>query len=280
MSPTPSQRRSFFGPLNPTIETWAGYRVWVVGASSGIGAELARTLHRRGARVALSARRLDALREVMANAPAPPVDAEDPTLPPEFVALDVNDAQAVAQACAGLQARWGGIDLVLWVAGIYTPMQAQNFDLPTANRMLQTNLVAVYNGLAAVLPMLLSQGKGGIALVSSVAGYSGLPQAMVYGPTKAAMINLAEALYFDLRPAGVGIYLVSPGYVDTPATAGNEYTMPALISASQAADETLAGIAAGQFEVHYPKRFTRFLKFARLLPYRLYFALVRRVTGQ
>jgi NAD(P)-dependent dehydrogenase (short-subunit alcohol dehydrogenase family) len=280
MSPTSSQRRSFFGPLNPTVESWAGYRVWVVGASSGIGAELARTLHRRGARVALSARRLDALREVMANAPAPPVDAEDPTLPPEFIALDVNDAQAVAQACAGLQARWGGIDLVLWVAGIYTPMQAQNFDLPTANRMLQTNLVAVYNGLAAVLPMLLSQGKGGIALVSSVAGYSGLPQALVYGPTKAAMINLAESLYFDLRPAGVGIYLVSPGYVDTPATAGNEYTMPALISASQAADETLAGIAAGQFEVHYPKRFTRFLKFARLLPYRLYFALVRRVTGQ
>jgi NAD(P)-dependent dehydrogenase (short-subunit alcohol dehydrogenase family) len=280
MSPTPSQRSSFFGPLNPTIETWAGYRVWVVGASSGIGAELARTLHRRGARVALSARRLDALREVMANAPAPPVDAEDPTLPPEFVALDVNDAQAVAEACAGLQARWGGIDLVLWVAGIYTPMQAQNFDLPTANRMLQTNLIAVYNGLAAVLPMLLSQGKGGIALVSSVAGYSGLPQALVYGPTKAAMINLAESLYFDLRPAGVGIYLVSPGYVDTPATAGNQYTMPALISASQAASETLDGIAAGRFEVHYPKRFTRFLKFARLLPYRLYFALVRRVTGQ
>jgi NAD(P)-dependent dehydrogenase (short-subunit alcohol dehydrogenase family) len=252
----------------------------VVGASSGIGAELARTLHRRGARVALSARRLDALREVMANAPAPPVDAEDPTLPPEFIALDVNDAQAVAEACAGLQARWGGIDLVLWVAGIYTPMQAQNFDLPTANRMLQTNLIAVYNGLAAVLPMLLSQGKGGIALVSSVAGYSGLPQALVYGPTKAAMINLAESLYFDLRPAGVGIYLVSPGYVDTPATAGNQYTMPALISASQAASETLDGIAAGRFEVHYPKRFTRFLKFARLLPYRLYFALVRRVTGQ
>ncbi len=280
MATTSSAPRSFFGPLNPTIESWAGYRVWVVGASSGIGAELARTLHRRGARVALSARRLDALREVMANAPTPPVDAEDPTLAPEFVPLDVNDAEAVATACAGLQARWGGIDLVLWVAGIYTPMQAQNFDLPTANRMLQTNLIAVYNGLAAVLPMLLSQGKGGIALVSSVAGYSGLPQALVYGPTKAAMINLAESLYFDLRPAGVGVYLVSPGYVDTPATAGNQYTMPALISASQAADETLIGIAAGQFEVHYPKRFTRFLKFARLLPYRLYFALVRRVTGQ
>lgn len=280
MAKTPPASHSFFGPLNPTIESWAGYRVWVVGASSGIGAELARTLHRRGARIALSARRADALHEVMASASTPPIDAEAATLAPEFVPLDVNDADAVAAACTGLQARWGGIDLILWVAGIYTPMQAQTFDLPTADRMLQTNLVAVYHGLAAVLPMLLSQGKGGIALVSSVAGYSGLPQAMVYGPTKAAMINLAESLYFDLRPAGVGVYLVSPGYVDTPATAGNDYTMPALISARQAADETLAGIAAGRFEVHYPKRFTRFLKFARLLPYRLYFALVRRITGQ
>ena len=93
------------------------------------------------------------------------------------------------------------------------------------------------------------------------------------------MINLAESLYLDLRPAGIGVYLVNPGYVDTPATAGNDYAMPGLISAREAADFTLAGIEAGHFEVHYPKRFTLWLKFARLLPYRLYFALVRRVTG-
>ena len=280
MSPTPSQRSSFFGPLNPTIETWAGYRVWVVGASSGIGAELALALQRRGARVAISARRLPALQAIAAQCPPPPPDAEDPTRPMQVLPLDINDAPAVASCCEALVREWGGIDLVLWVAGIYQPMRAQNFDLGVAQSMLQTNLVAVYSGLAAVVPQLLRQRAGGLALVSSVAGYSGLPQALVYGPTKAAMINLAESLYFDLRPAGVGIYLVSPGYVDTPATAGNQYTMPALISASQAASETLDGIAAGRFEVHYPKRFTRFLKFARLLPYRLYFALVRRVTGQ
>jgi len=130
-----------------------------------------------------------------------------------------------------------------------------------------------------VLPMLLSQRSGGIAIVSSVAGYSGLPKALVYGPTKAALINLAESLYMDLSPAGIDVYLVNPGFVKTPLTAENDFTMPALISAQAAAQATLAGIEAGRFEIHYPRRFTGMLKFARLLPYRLYFAAVRRMTG-
>lgn len=278
-SATQPARPSLFGPLNPPIDSWSGKRVWVIGASSGIGAELARGLQRRGARVAVSARRADALEAVMGARPAPPPDAEDPTHPAVILPLDVNESDALARCCDSLVRQWGGIDLVLWVAGIYQPMRAQNFDLPAARRMLHTNLEAVYGGLDCLLPRLLAQGHGGIALVSSVAGYSGLPQALVYGPTKAAMINLAESLYLDLRPAGVGVYLVSPGYVDTPATAGNDYPMPALISAREAADATIAGIEAGRFEIHYPKRFTTWLKLARLLPYRLYFALVRRVTG-
>jgi NAD(P)-dependent dehydrogenase (short-subunit alcohol dehydrogenase family) len=259
-----------FGPLNPTVASWTGRRVWVVGASSGIGAELARTLLARGARVAVSARRAEALREVVGSGGVAPA---------EIVPLDVNDAAAVAAACESLQARWGGIDLVLWVAGTYQPMRAQDFELEAARRMLDTNLNSVFGGLSAILPMLLAQGAGGLALVSSVAGYSGLPHALVYGPTKAALINLAESLYLDLRPAGIGVYLVNPGYVDTPATATNAYPMPALITAREAAEATLAGIEAGRFEIHYPKRFTSWLKFARLLPYRLYFALVRKVTG-
>jgi NAD(P)-dependent dehydrogenase (short-subunit alcohol dehydrogenase family) len=286
------------GPLNPPLPGWQGTRVWVVGASSGIGAELARALHRRGARVAVSARRADALRALFepdgtATTPsaaaavgaATAADATAATAPgagasaPEILPLDVTDAAAVADACDGLRARWGGVDLVLWVAGTYQPMRAQTFDGEAARRMLDTNLTAVFGGLSSVLPMLLAQRGGGIALVSSVAGYSGLPQALAYGPTKAALINLAESLYLDLRPAGIGVYLVNPGYVDTPATASNAYRMPALISAREAAEATLAGIAEGRFEIHYPKRFTRWLKFARLLPYRLYFPLIHRVTG-
>lgn len=264
---------TLLGPMNPPVASWANRRVWVVGASSGIGAELARALRRRGARVAVSARRAEALREAIAG------DAATDAPPAEILPLDVVDADAVAAACTALRERWGGIDLVLWVAGTYAPMRAQDYQLEGARRMLDTNLNAVFGGLASILPMLLSQGQGGIALVSSVAGYSGLPHALVYGPTKAALINLAESLYLDLRPSGIGVYLVNPGYVDTPATAGNAYTMPALISAQEAAESTLAGIAAGRFEIHYPKRFTRWLKFARILPYRAYFPLVRKVTG-
>lgn len=280
-APAGSARRApgAFAPLNPRIAGWTGRRVWIVGASSGIGAGLARALHVRGARIAVSARRADALREaIAADRPMPP-DAPDVRIEPVVLPLDVTDAEAVAAACAQLDAQWGGIDLVLWVAGIYQPMRAQSFDLAVAHRMLETNYGAVYGGLAAMLPTMLRQRSGGIALVSSVAGYSGLPQALAYGPTKAALINLAESLYLDLRPAGIAVYLVNPGYVDTPATASNGYRMPALISVGEAADATLAGIEAGRFEIHYPRRFTTWLKLARLLPYRLYFALVRRVTG-
>jgi NAD(P)-dependent dehydrogenase (short-subunit alcohol dehydrogenase family) len=289
--PPTRRARALLAPLNPSFDDWSGRRVWIVGASSGIGAELARALQHRGARIALSARRADALREVAgcvegprpdgpsepAPRPAPPHGGR--AAPAEILPLDVNDADAIADACRTLRERWGGIDLVLWVAGTYTPMRAADFDLAAARRMLDTNLGSVFGGLAALLPMLLEQRSGGIALVSSVAGYSGLPQALVYGPTKAALINLAESLYVDLHPSGIGVYLVNPGYVDTPATAANGYRMPALISAAQAAAATLDGIAAGRFEVHYPRRFTTWLKVARLLPYRAYFTLVRRVTG-
>jgi len=280
--PAPAQRR-FGSPLNPTIPDWRGRRVWVVGASSGIGAEVARLLIARGAWVALSARREEALRQLASEctgvggaARAAGTAGTAGTV--EILPLDVQDADAVAAACTRLREAWGAIDLVLWVAGTHSPMRAQSFDLAAARQLLGTNLDAVLVGLSAVLPALLAQGHGGIAIVSSVAGYRGLPKALVYGPSKAALINLAESLYFDLSPLGIGVYLVNPGFVATPLTEHNDFRMPALIGAREAAIATLDGIAAGRFEIHYPKRFTSWLKFARLLPYRLYFGALRRLT--
>jgi short-subunit dehydrogenase len=140
-----------------------------------------------------------------------------------------------------------------------------------------------YNGalrmLDVVLPTLLAQKKGHISFISSVAGFRGLPQSLAYGPTKAALINLAEALYYDLSPKGVGVSIINPGFVETPLVAANEFPMPAIISPDQAAQEILKGWRAGQFHIHFPKRFTRVLLLLRLLPYRAYFALVRRGTG-
>ena len=118
-----------------------------------------------------------------------------------------------------------------------------------------------------------------IALVGSVAGYGGLPKATVYGPGKAALINFAETLYLDLAPAGVSVFLVNPGFVATPLTAQNDFTMPALMTPEAAAEAMLAGFARGDFEIHFPRRFTMVLKLLRLLPRRLYFALIHRLTG-
>jgi short-subunit dehydrogenase len=112
-----------------------------------------------------------------------------------------------------------------------------------------------------------------------VAGFRGLPQSLAYGPTKAALINLAEALYYDLSPHGVGVSLINPGFVETPLVAGNDFEMPALITPEKAAQEILKGWRKGEFHIHFPKRFTRVLLLLRLLPYRWYFALVRRGTG-
>ena len=256
--------------LNPRITSWTGRRVWIVGASTGIGAATATLLAARGARLALSARNEARLREAVPPGPSPA---------PLVLPLDVADAAALEAATARIEAEFGGIDLVLLNAGTYAPMRAWEFDLAAVRATFEVNFMGVMNGIAAVLPRMLAQKRGAIAIVSSVAGYSGLPKSLAYGPSKAALINLAESLHLDLAPRGIGVHLVCPGFVATPLTAQNDFHMPALIQPDEAAREIVAGLEAGQFEIHFPKRFTRFLKFLRLLPYRAYFAIVRRTTG-
>lgn len=253
--------------MNPVLRDWSEKRVWIIGASTGIGRALASALAQRGARVALSARNallLDAAVHTLRGALALP--------------LDVKDADSVHAACNCILSQWGGIDLVVYAAGAYQPMRAAAFDRESACDMLDVNVRGVYFCLDAVLPVLLAQRSGALALVSSVAGMTGLPQALAYGPTKAALINLAEVLYADLRPAGIGVHLINPGFVDTPLTKGNAFAMPALISAAEAAEHIVGGIEAGDFHIHFPRRFTNFLRLLRLLPYWLAFPLIRKVT--
>ncbi len=254
--------------MNPRVLSWQGMRVWVIGASAGIGAETAKLLMRKGARVALSARNraaLDALAEHNEHALVLP--------------LDVSQHAEVLAARDRLIEQWSGVDLVLVVAGAYNEMRVDSFDMQVVNQLLDVNLRGVFHCLDAVLPSLLAQGHGGVGIVSSVAGMSGLPKALVYGPTKAALINLCESLYFDLGPRGHPVYLINPGFVETRATANNNFAMPGLISAPQAAKEILGGMERGEFHIHFPRRFTNWLRFARLLPYRWYFSLIHKVTG-
>jgi short-subunit dehydrogenase len=164
----------------------------------------------------------------------------------------------------------------MYCAGHYKAQRADHFDLRQMLRHQEVNYLGALYMLDAVLPQLLERRTGHVCLVGSVAGYRGLPKSLAYGPTKAALINLAETLYMDLLPCGIGVSLVNPGFVESPLTEQNDFKMPALINSSQAAAEILAGWRKGEFEIHFPKRFTFWVKFLRWLPYTAFYALIRR----
>lgn len=250
--------------MNPRIADWQGRRVWLVGASAGIGAALARELAARGARVAVSAR---------SEARLAGLGIAGALLLP----CDTTDAASLSAAHARLMQAWRGIDLVIYLAGDYRPMHAADFDLAQAERIVAVNFGGALKLASLVLPDLVP--GGGIAFVASVAGYRGLPKALAYGPGKAALIHLAECLHLELAPRGIGIWAINPGFVATRLTAQNDFAMPALITPEEASAEIVAGFRSGRFEIHFPKRFTRFMKFLAQLPYALYFPLVRRFTG-
>lgn len=258
--------------LNPRLTDWTGRTAWLIGASTGIGRATASRLHALGAQVIVSARSAGPLQAFAQEHPGS-----------QAIALDVTDREALHAAAAGIVARHDRIDLAVYCAGTYAPMRATDFQLDMALQHQQVNYVGALYLLDAVLPHLLGQartGRGGhLSLVSSVAGYRGLPKSLAYGPTKAALTHLAQTLYLDLHPLGLGVSVVNPGFVATPLTAQNEFHMPALISPEQAAEEILRGWRRGEFEIHFPKRFTRVLKALGLLPDAAYFAAVRRATG-
>jgi short-subunit dehydrogenase len=255
--------------LNTKITDWSKKRVWIIGASTGIGASLADQLHSLKAKVAISARSKDKLNEMVTRFGASRAMA----LP-----LDITDLASIQAAEHELVQAWGGYDLVIFMAGDYTAMRAWEIDLKVAQRMIDVNLGGFMNGLSVVIPRFMQAKAGGIALVSSVAGYRGLPKSLVYGPTKAALINLSETLYLDLKDKGLDIYVINPGFVSTPMTAKNDFDMPSIITPDVAAAEIIKGFEKGEFEIHFPKRFTNMLKTLRHLPYSLYFAAIKRST--
>jgi NAD(P)-dependent dehydrogenase (short-subunit alcohol dehydrogenase family) len=255
--------------LNPRIADWSGRTVWLVGASSGIGRACAALLHARGANVVVSARNAQALATFEAEHPGSVA-----------LALDATAPGALRGAAADIVARFGRIDLALYCAGHYKALRATDgIDLDEMLRHNEVNYVGALHLLDAVIPVLQRQGGGHLSLVASVAGYCGLPNALGYGPTKAALINLAQVLYLDLRPRGIGVSVVNPGFVRTPLTAANTFDMPALISPDEAAREMLRGWSAGRFEIHFPKRFTLWMKALGHLGHGWYFSVVRRSTG-
>lgn len=249
------------------IPNFLDCRVWIIGATSGIGEACAKSLIQAGARVAVSGRRIERLTALAAS-----TKSEAMLVLP----LDVTHKEELDSAYQTILENWGGLDLLLFVSGVYTPLRAENFNFDVAQKTIDANLLGPMRAVSMVLSEMLKKHSGHIAIVGSVAGYSGLPKALAYGPSKAGIINFCEALYYDLLPQGVSVHMISPGFVATEATAQNDFEMPALITAEVAATEILNGIAAGEFDIHFPKRFSGFLKFLRILPYPLYFWIVRR----
>lgn len=237
---------------------------WITGASSGIGRALALKLARRGVRVAASARHEEKLSEVEKLAlgilPFP---------------VDVTDRASMAATAQRILDKLGPIDLAILNAGIWEPMPASRYDAEKVARSVSVNYLGIANALEVLVPAMVARGGGHIAMVASVAGYRGMPGTLAYGPTKAAIINLAEGLRADLQRKGVCVSVINPGYVETPMTAVNEFPMPFIISAEIAADRIITGLERRKFEIAFPWQTVALLKFARLLPYPFYFWLNR-----
>jgi short-subunit dehydrogenase len=244
------------------MTTLAGARVWVVGASSGIGTALAHELTVRGASVAVSARRAGELEKVAGSSMLP-------------VVADVTDRAGVVAAWADVRDRLGGTETVVFNAGYWEQMNARQWDADVFARHVEVNLLGLSNLLAAVLPDLVATG-GRIVTVASVAGYRGLAGAEGYGATKAAQINLTEALRAALHGTDVDVVTVCPGFVRTPMTAGNRFPMPFMVEADDAARAVCDGLERGRPEIVFPLPMAVLMKTARLLPVRTWAALSGR----
>jgi short-subunit dehydrogenase len=232
-----------------------GARVWVTGASSGIGAALARELADRGAAVAISARSADKLTEVAGSR----MHVEP---------VDVTDRAATVAAAAAVREALGGLDVAVLNAGTWSRFRVDEWDSDVFADHIRTNLMGAVHTLEGVVPTMLAEGRGQIVGVASVAGYRGLPGSEAYGASKAALLNLLEALRGALAPRGVVVQTVAPGFVKTPMTDRNTFPMPFLISPEEAAREIADGIEKDKAEIVFPFPMMLLMKTVRLMPVR------------
>lgn len=244
--------------------------VWITGASSGLGRELARQYVQAGHQVCVSARRTEALDD-LAEA------CRDMDGGIHVFGLDVTDMVGVKSCFDRISATVGVPELSVLNAGTYIFNSALDFDRDIFLKLMQINYMGVVNCLQVVVPAYLSHRRGDIAVVSSVAGYRGLPSASAYGASKAALINLCESLQPELAMANVRLRLINPGFVKTPLTDMNEFPMPFLMEVDAAAARIVKGLAGSSFEITFPRRFTWLLKILRIMPYAVYLRLVRKL---
>lgn len=245
-----------------------GARVWATGASSGIGEAVVANLIRAGARVAITARSVENLQQVAARYGT----TQRPVL---ALPADVTRPDAVKSVVARLETEWGGLDLAFFNAGTYRPVSGTAFAAEDIVETMRVNVFGAMYGAEAVLPGMLRQGWGRLAVTSSLVALIPLPNAAAYGASKAALTYAFEALRFDLQPRGVGVTIIHPGFVRTPLTQANRFAMPALIDPEAAAAVIVRGLATDQDEIDFPRRVAWTVKTIRRLPFPLYKRLVQ-----
>jgi short-subunit dehydrogenase len=242
-----------------------GKSFWIIGATSGIGCALAKEMNTRGARIIISGRRSHILNNLQQQ-----LGREAMSLP-----LDVRDSEAVLLAFQAIEQKFK-LDGIIYMAGVFTPMKIRTLDLAEATSIIATNFTGALHVVRAALPSFLARKNGQIALCASIVGYRGLPHAQPYGASKAALINFAESLRAESIKKGVDIKVINPGFVRTPITDKNNFRMPALIDAKEAAHVIANELHSKCFEIHFPKRFTLIMKLLRLIPDWLYFSIMAR----
>jgi short-subunit dehydrogenase len=250
---------------------------WIIGASYGIGEALSHQLFDEGYDLVISGRDLEKLKKIEKDL----LQKSETALEKRRVLcsqLDVSNLDSFTKSFAQIIEEFGKIDLVLFCSGLYQPMSAADFDLEMSKKIIDVNLIGFLNLLHLVVPQMIKQNSGHIAVIASVAGYLGLPKSFAYGASKAALINLCEGIYHELKSKNIALTLVNPGFVKTRLTDQNKFSMPFIISSDDAAKEICRGLRAKKFEIHFPKKFTFLLKFLRLLPYKIFFLLTRKIT--
>jgi len=242
-------------------------KVWITGASSGIGKAVAEKFAKEGWKVAVSARRREIL-EDMAN--------NDKIF---SYPLDVTNKDQVNSTFEKIIEDFGGLNLCIFSSGTYDPKNEKSIDVDKIKNVIDVNFMGVVNCVKSVEKNFKQKKSGQISIVSSIAGYRGLPNSSGYGPSKAALTNFAESIYFDFKKFNVNVSVISPGFIKTPLTDKNEFSMPFLETPEFAAKKIYNGlIRNNSFEIHFPKPLTLLLKFFRILPYKIYLFLVDKTV--
>ena len=241
------------------MQTWQGKRYWLVGASEGLGREVARKLSAAGAEVIVSARSEDRLKSLVEELPNTA----------SYVTVDVSDREAVEAAAADV----GEIDGVIYLAGVYWPMKAGEWDNEKADLMGEINYLGASRVVGAVIGGMMKRGHGHIVLTGSLSGFRGLPGAIGYAASKAGLMALAESIQADLRTSPIKVQLINPGFIKTRLTDKNDFHMPFIMSAEEAANEVFDHLNSDRFKKSFPMLFSLVFRGSQLLPDWIYYRL-------